>query len=446
MCCDRHRKAVVWLSVLLGVASRAQAEAPRVTQSVPAPHATEVAPMTREIRVTFDQPMDRAHGYSIVGGGPEFPQIIGKPRWANDRTIVISVRLEPEHEYWLSINSDRFSNFRNQMGEAATPYPISFTTGRDRTKKSATLAPAENREALEILKWAIDQEYSFRDRRHVDWDKVFSECAPELESARTPLQFARIAAKVFEPADDIHISLIAQGQVFYPWKGQLPPANFNYTTLKRIVPDWNDESELVSSGRFSDGIQYVLIRLWDAGKPQDLEPAYGLIGGSGASKRLIIDVRPNGGGDEAMARRFAGCFIDSPKVYAKNQNRADGKFYGPFTRVVEPNPDRPHFKGRIAVLMGPRCVSSNESFLLMMKQVADCKLIGGRSRGASGNPRPIELGNGVRVFLPSWRDMLPDGTCFEGQGLGPDVEVPSTPADFDSGDPVLAAALKWLRP
>src|SRR5690349_16790321 len=85
---------------------------------------------------------------------------------------------------------------------------------------------------------------------------------------------------------------------------------------------------------------------------------------------------------------------------------------------------------------GPRCVSSNESFLLMMRTVPGCKLIGARSRGASGNPKPTELPNGVTVYLSSWRDLLPDGTCFEGVGIAPDIDVPGSQGEAPDQDPV----------
>ena len=95
--------------------------------------------------------------------------------------------------------------------------------------------------------------------------------------------------------------------------------------------------------------------------------------------------------------------------------------------------------------MGPACMSSNESFLLMMKQVPGGTLVGARSFGSSGNPRPVDLGNGVTAFLPSWKDLRPDGTGFEGEGIAPDVEVRAESKDFRGRDPVIEAALKVLR-
>ncbi|HEY3245235.1 MAG TPA: S41 family peptidase, partial [Phycisphaerae bacterium] len=107
----------------------------------------------------------------------------------------------------------------------------------------------------------------------------------------------------------------------------------------------------------------------------------------------------------------------------------------------EPNDPEKRFTGRVVVLIGPANMSSCESFILMMKQSPDCTLVGERTWGSSGNPKPHKLCNAVTVYVPSWQDMLPDGTLLEGRGLEPDVKVPTTPRDFESDDPVLKRAL-----
>jgi len=104
-------------------------EAPKVVTTVPQAGAMEVDPALREIRVVFDQPMqDRS--WSWVGGGDKFPGVEGEmPRYETEFIAVLPVSLEPNHDYWLSINSTKFTNFRSREGEAATPYVIEFRTG-----------------------------------------------------------------------------------------------------------------------------------------------------------------------------------------------------------------------------------------------------------------------------------------------------------------------------
>src|SRR4051812_21636714 len=128
--------------LLFSFSSVAHAAAPKVVKATPDNNAKDVDPATKEIRVTFDQPMDHG-GFSWVGGGENFPKITGKGKWIDAKTCVLPVKLEPEHDYALSINNQTFQNFCNKAGEPAVPYPISFTTAAD--AHAAKLTPAQNR-------------------------------------------------------------------------------------------------------------------------------------------------------------------------------------------------------------------------------------------------------------------------------------------------------------
>jgi hypothetical protein len=124
---------------------------------------------TTELRVVFDQRMDTAGGYSVVGGGDSFPEVLGRPTWADDRTLVLPIRLRPEHDYSLGINSDRFTNCRSAAGEAAVPYPITFSTAPDPAAPGADEQTLRrNRAAVDALRHATDQDYAYRDLRGVD--------------------------------------------------------------------------------------------------------------------------------------------------------------------------------------------------------------------------------------------------------------------------------------
>ncbi len=89
-------------------------------------------------------------------------------------------------------------------------------------------------------------------------------------------------------------------------------------------------------------------------------------------------------------------------------------------------------------------MSSAEQFILMMRQAPNATLIGMRSGGSTGNPKPLVLPNGVTVWLPSWIGMDAEGAPFEGIGLDPDVEFEVTPARVRRADPTVERALEYL--
>jgi C-terminal processing protease CtpA/Prc len=221
--------------------------------------------------------------------------------------------------------------------------------------------------------------------------------------------------------------------------------NVDLGLLPKLVPAWRQHNPVVASGGLADGIVYLCLRAWPPNAPQQLRPAFRLVRRAAAQRLpLIIDVRANGGGAEPLAARFAGRFMNRTVCYAKHLRCQHGRLVGPVTRWLKPSAVRWRFQGRVAVLVGPGTVSSCESFAMMMRQVPGCKLIGERTAGASGNPKPVALGNGVVLFVPTWQDLELDGTCLEGRGLQPDIEVDAGRGLAAGRDPVLAAAVKLL--
>ncbi len=438
---------MVWTALVTLPAASLPAASPKVIETVPKNGDPNVDPGLKEMRFVFDQDM-ASGGYSICGGGPQYPKIIGRPRWADKRTLTARVILEPDHEYRLSINCPAATNCRSAAGEPATPYPITFTTAAgEGAVKSAAQSAVSNAEAVKNLREAIDEQYSYRDLRKLDWPALFSKYGPEMENAKSPALFAQAAAKLLGQAKDMHIWLEVGGRQIHPYKRDIT-RNYNLAVLGKVVPGFRKLSNGVYTGRFEDGIGYILIDSWSVDRTEALEQAYTVIGERPDAPGLIVDVRPNGGGAEPLAQQFAGCFVDKPVVYSKHVYRsagAAGGFDEPHDRILEPNKSRPKYRGKVAVLMGQANMSSCESFLLMMKQVPGCKLIGSTSYGSSGNPKPTDLGNGVTVYLPSWKNLRPDGTCLEGQGITPDIPIAVTPAALETTDPVLQAALTLLR-
>ena len=379
------RVAIRWLLALaaLAVVPLQATSAPRVIRTVPENGDRNVDPALREIRVIFDSDM-RADGFSFVGGGPAFPNPTGPPRWLDRRTCVLPVQLEPDHDYSFSINSERFARFQGMDGAPAVPMPVRFHTagGRD----SVELAPEQVHEAIRELRRAIDQHYSYRDRRGLDWDALFLKNRSSLEQARTPAALAAAAADVLRAAEDVHIWLEAGGKVVPTFQRVVRP-DFDLAELRAEVPGFDQISRAAFSGRFADGTPYLLL-----GSP------------------------------------------DLP-----------GGFSDPIGRVLTPAREgRPRLRGRVAVLQGRFTLSSAEALVLMMKQVPGCITLGDTTYGSSGSPKPHDLGSGVTLYLPSWKNLDAKGRELEGGGIAPDVLVRVDPASRKDGDPILAAARKSL--
>ena len=141
--------------------------------------------------------------------------------------------------------------------------------------------------------------------------------------------------------------------------------------------------------------------------------------------------------------QIAGYFADKRYLYARSKGRA-GPAPDDFrqwpARYVKPAGDKP-FTRPVVCLVGPGCVSSGECFALMMKALDHSTLVGQPTRGASGNPAPVVLPNGVKVWFSRWVSMETDGTPIEGRGVMPDVKVRHT----GPGDPTFEKGVEILR-
>lgn len=290
-------------------------------------------------------------------------------------------------------------------------------------------------------------QYSFRDRLGIDWAALIEANRKPLEAAGDPVEFARLASTLLSKAQDKHLWLKHGNETIPSYINPVTP-NVNFKQLPQVIPDWKQLSPVLATGQWEDGIAYVWIGTWAHDRIPQLAPIFDVLEQFKDAPALIIDVRGNGGGDERIAQSVAGCFIDKPVVYAKqvivDADEPSG-FSAPYERVLTPNKKRTAYRGKIAVLSGPVVISSCEAFLLMMKQVPDAVLVGAPSQGSSGNPQPVELDNGVTVFLPCWKAMTPAGVEFEGIGISPDLPVVASRADFEETDPVIDAALAHLR-
>lgn len=305
-------------------------------------------------------------------------------------------------------------------------------------------SPSQNKTALVRLRTAIGQDYSYRDRLKLNWAKLFAGYQSQMLSVRNNRQFADLTARLLTSARDPHIWLKIDGKIIPTYQRNYK-LNFNPRVLPQLVPHLEQHGTTVLTGGFNDGIKYVAITTWQHKEPQAMNSAIGAVQDAVQSRSpLIIDVRANFGGDENLAKKVAGYFVGKPKAYAMHVYRSKGMDMPAQKRVINPVKAGFQRRARTVVLMGPANISSCESFLLMMR-IAGAKLIGEPSGGSSGNPQPHDLGNGVVVMIPSWRNLSLDGKELEGKGITPDIRVDCKNVDFSKSDPVLDRALQFLR-
>lgn len=427
--------------VFVSLTALAAQEAPKVVSMTPAHLAVVDAKSTSELVVVFDREMSKT-GFSICGGGPNFPKVTKRPRWQDNKTLVVAVELVPDHDYQMSLNCPAAQNFRSKAGIALNPVPWSFST-LPKKLPNQKKQKQRNKAAFKILMKTLEERYSYYDLRVEDWQALVKQHQPAVISAKTDRGFAAAAANMLRPTEDLHLYLQLGERTFATGSRAIdslfrPKLLGKYAQVKRVADN-------VVAGRTKDGLGYLMIGTW-AGV--DTERIAGALTELADTKALVVDVRANAGGDEVLAREVAQWFVEGTKVYAKHRVRkkAGANGFAPVSeRVIKGNQANRSYERPVALLTSRYVMSSNEAFVLMMKQGRDCVVVGQPTFGSSGNPQQFDLGNGVTIRVPNWQAMQPDETPFEGEGIQPDEFVPCLAADLLSHDPILEKALERLR-
>lgn len=277
------------------------------------------------------------------------------------------------------------------------------------------------------------------------WDKLGKDHRAQAAEVSTVYELAVVIADLLAHLEDLHV-WVKSGDEFVPGYTRARPLNGNWNATQKLAGARQKSGDQLQWGISDDGIGYLGVHgLGDARLPERVDEALERMTDTWA---LIVDLRFNGGGDEILAQKIAGRFLDQPRVYSSNQYRdgPDLDDLGPkLERSFEPRgPWR--YEAPVVLLQGRRTMSSAESMALMFAQCPQVTTMGDWTAGSSGNPRRIELACGITVNQPRWLDRDPEGNAVEHVGVRPKVLVEAAPDSFDdTHDPVLEAALKHLR-
>jgi C-terminal processing protease CtpA/Prc len=191
------------------------------------------------------------------------------------------------------------------------------------------------------------------------------------------------------------------------------------------------------------GVGYLMIGAWDSSQfgVSDIDTA---ISQAQSFPALIVDVRPNSGGDSSLAFALAQRFITRPLITGYFQTKS-GPGHSDFN-VAAPNTISPRgpwqYTKPVILLVGKGTLSSSESFVSAMRELPNVIVAGDTTGGSSGNPKTYSLTSGWSYTVSSWIEYTAKNEIIEDKGIQPQVLIPSTDADFAVGiDPVFDWAI-----
>jgi len=116
--------------IIIGIAcAQEDSKPPRVVSTFPQNGSQDVDPSIKEISVTFNEEMMDGNWSWAYDDQNKFPQIVGQAYYTDSNTKnILPVKLEPNKEYVIWINSTSYQNFINKKGTSAVPFRFTFKT------------------------------------------------------------------------------------------------------------------------------------------------------------------------------------------------------------------------------------------------------------------------------------------------------------------------------
>ncbi len=248
------------------------------------------------------------------------------------------------------------------------------------------------------------------------------------------------------------------------------------TTEKEIYP-LIQEGKLLDFKWYSNQVAYVALNSFSDPKIDSLFIAQ--LPELYKAKKLIIDLRNNGGGSTGIGIEILKYLTNDTTIYGskvymrvhESAYKAWGKYLSPKDTVNSAFNKKAYldftdnwfsnindgikFHNDISakkiiiptvILIGHGTASAAEDFLISADNQKHMVKIGENSFGSTGQPFVFDLPGGGSARVCSKIDTYPDGREFVGFGVKPDIEVKQTVQDFiKNNDPALNKALTYLN-
>jgi len=283
----------------------------------------------------------------------------------------------------------------------------------------------------------VDKNYIYFDAKKVDWDAVYQKYNSNINAQTTEDDlFAIMDAAVVE-LKDAHSLLVKPKKVGtqYDFRSGYD-IHFDPNLIKnKYIKDSLGQEGNLFWAMLDDNIGYIFLP-----KFNDFEAFEKILRWMKIAKvkKLIIDVRNNGGGDSNPVPRLLGTMVQQKSLlgsYVEKNGPAHDDIVKPIPMYAHPRPDF-HFDIPIVVLINRGCYSATTYFAAMIKGLPNVTLVGQVTGGGAGGHLGYQLSNGwqVRVSVSDFFDK--NGQSAE-VGVSLDVSITNTLDDIKNGRDIM---------
>ena len=315
-------------------------------------------------------------------------------------------------------------------------------------------------EVFDSLWKAFHQNYAFFERRGVDWTCQYEKLRPQVEPDMSDSELFLLLCELLRPLGDAHVTLDRIGGPTF--SAEVPcriAREFDDRQLEALAAITRTTLREEGFGplrrrgrrfRFAtnENLGYLQIRSFGGAKKRLSRRLDRVMDELSDCRGLMIDVRGNPGGRDAVAYLLASRFTDEKRVghiKLTKQGVGEDNFGAPEVWWLEPQGPR-QFTRPIALLTDSRTYSAAEVFTLAMSRLPHVTIVGERTNGVFSDMFEGTLPNGWSYTLSHQRYLSAGGICWEGEGVPVDLAVANTTADLETRcDPVILAAIRFLE-
>lgn len=293
--------------------------------------------------------------------------------------------------------------------------------------------------------WKImDDNYAFFRLRGVNWKEQSEKLRPRLKNLTNDADLFLLLSEMIDPLDDGHTSLLGEGKKFNsaPFESWVKRKG---TYQKTILTQYLKVPESIADGNIVFGwltelIGYIEIQSMDGYDPNLIDVAIAKLKNC---KGLVLDVRFNGGGEDAHSMTIASRFADQRRLAYSKETYYKGKTSKWLDVYCAPAGES--FKGPVVLLTGRMTCSAAEMFVMGMSGFPQVQVIGDVTQGIHSDILQKTLPNGWKLNLSNQIYHWTDGKVYEKIGMPPDKRFEFDSNAFDSGrDTTLEFAMKLL--
>jgi hypothetical protein len=309
--------------------------------------------------------------------------------------------------------------------------------------KELANTPANN---YAVLWQTYRENYPFFTLHKTDWQDVDRKYRPQAAAATDPTALFNVFVDMIEPLHDAHTGVEAGSlsKEFDGWRtASNELTNEQWDKAQTLIDTRYIEGSLVGFcnkrlefGMLHGSIAYLRVTaFYGFVKDGTFSDSLGVLNAAldqvfshaTSWKGLVIDVRQNHGGDDALGIALAARLTKSRYLaYKKAALESDGKqqhFTSP--QAVEVNPtSRPSFRGSVILLTGPDTVSAGETLAMaLMGREPHVMRIGLDTQGVFSDVLTRSLLNGWRFRLPNEVYYTANGKSLDGSGVPSDIAV-----------------------